>query len=596
MPFRARSSSFGATSGRAYTPPYRGNTPAAEPAQVTPEPTTTTTTGSTRVWQEGDEIPDMDDLPQTRPSATGAAPTIRKVGGLRISSEHELGLPVKKARVPVEYSAQQNAPIHSPAKIIVVNAKAGTGKTTMCVGYADARPQEKMLYVAFNKAIQEEAVNRFGSNVTAKTMHSLAWADFGRHYGDAKRLARPWRALVLKNEANITTFKDAAATQSILNSFFHSASTEIGPEHALEAELQYSLNDIEIHANVALARNVWRRMLDRRDTLSVPDDAYLKMWALSKPRLKFDRIIFDEAQDANPVIAEVIRAQTHAGLLYVGDPHQSIYGFRGATNAMSDFGDSAKKFDLSQTWRFGPKIAKVANDILREFKGEKVMIEGMGKDMPYVPGAPITVLSRTNAQLFKTAAQRQGKGVHWVGGCEKYQLGKLIDAYNLYMNKRDQIRDPFMRHFSSWAEMQAYAEEAKDPETRVLTEVIEEYRKETPNLVAAIRENEVKVQAQAEVVLSTSHGAKGLDFDFVELADDFKILKETEEDLANDPYAPINEQEINLLYVAVTRAKKMLQLDKETLAWIKDLPTHQEARARALRAVQSRDARRSETL
>lgn len=497
-------------------------------------------------------------------------------------------MPAATRQKTVNYSDQQNTVIHCPAKIIVVNAFAGTGKTTTAVGYADARPKKRFLYVAFNKGIQTEAQSRFGPNVECRTGHSLAYSAVGRHY--QARMARPWRTFTLRNEAAIGSVRDAAIVQSILNKFFQSAATEVTYAHGEEAGLEFNADEREIHACAQLARNVWKRMQDRSDNISIPDDAYLKMWALTRPKLDYDHIIFDEAQDSNPVMEQVIRAQIHANILYIGDRHQSIYAFRGANNAMDGFDASAKQLHLSQTWRFGPRIAHVANLILGELKGEKVKIEGLGTDAKYEKGAPTTKLARTNAQLFKDAAQRQGKGVHWLGGSEKYRLDRILDAYNLYANNRSQVKDPVVRQFSSWTEMQQYAEEAKDREIKVLASVVEEYRKDTPDLIKAIKDNEVRDQSRATLTLSTAHGAKGLDWDYVSIAEDFEILADTEADLAIDPLANIEEQEINLLYVGVTRAKKRLQLNEETLAWIEKLPEHRAARNVALQKSLRRQA------
>jgi F-box protein 18 (helicase) len=205
----------------------------------------------------------------------------------------------------------------------------------------------------------------------------------------------------------------------------------------------------------------------------------------------------------------------------------------------------------------------------------------MGRDVPYVNGAPITKLSRTNAQLFKDATLVHGKGVHWVGGIEGYNLSKILDAYYLYANKRDKIRDPFMRNFSSFKELAAYAEEAKDPEARILSEVIEEYRHETPGLVNEVKANAVPVAEDASLVLTTTHKAKGLDWPYVQIADDFEILNDTEAALAADPHALIEEQELNLLYVGFTRAKCALQVNAETKGWLGQLPKHRAAREAA---------------
>lgn len=500
---------------------------------------------------------------------------VHRSGGLRIYGGTESSAPRRPA---VSYSDQQNTIIHCPSNIIVVNAFAGTGKTTTAVGYADFRPNEKFLYIAFNKGIQEEAAQRFGPNVTCRTSHSLAYSAIGRNY--AKRIARPWRALTLQNEAGLRTVREAALAQSILSSFFHSADDQITVAHGAEAIEQFRAEDHEIHDAAANARRIWERMKDLRDSISIPDDAYLKMWALSKPRLKYDHIIFDECQDANPVTSQIVRAQTHAKLLYIGDRHQSIYGFRGAHSAMDDFAN-AKQLQLTQTWRFGPRIAKLANLLLNDLLGESAQIQGMAEDGKFVKGSCITKLSRTNAQLFKDAALRMGEGVNWVGGSKGYQLNRLIEAHNLFAGRRDQITDPFLRHFGSWAEMQSYAEEAKDPETKILAEVVDEFRGDTPMLVNRIKENEVLDAKDAELVLTTAHKSKGLDWDYVQIADDFEILAETEADLAVDPNAPVNTQELNLLYVGFTRAKKKLQLNEESIGWLERLPEHQAARERA---------------
>jgi F-box protein, helicase, 18 len=171
--------------------------------------------------------------------------------------------------------------------------------------------------------------------------------------------------------------------------------------------------------------------------------------------------------------------------------------------------------------------------------------------------------------------------VHWVGGIENYTIDKILDAYHLFARKRDKIRDPFLRNFASFGELASYAQEARDPEARVLSEVIEEYRHETPGLVQEVRDNAVPAAGDADLVLTTAHKAKGLDWDYVQIADDFEILAETEAALAADPYSVIEEQEINLLYVAATRAKKALQLNAETKAWLEHLPKHRAARAAA---------------
>uniref|UniRef100_UPI0013D42A21 UvrD-helicase domain-containing protein n=1 Tax=Klebsiella pneumoniae TaxID=573 RepID=UPI0013D42A21 len=68
--------------------------------------------------------------------------------------------------------------------------------------------------------------------------------------------------------------------------------------------------------------------------LKMTHDGYLKLFQLSKPDLskQFGLIMVDEWQDTNEVTMDIVLEQD-ARLILVGDRHQSIYGFRGATNA-----------------------------------------------------------------------------------------------------------------------------------------------------------------------------------------------------------------------------------------------------------------------
>ena len=56
-----------------------------------------------------------------------------------------------------------------------VEAKAGSGKTSTLVEVARANPDKRFLYLAFNKAIVNEAKGKFPKNVVVKTTHSLAY-------------------------------------------------------------------------------------------------------------------------------------------------------------------------------------------------------------------------------------------------------------------------------------------------------------------------------------------------------------------------------------------------------------------------------------
>ena len=70
---------------------------------------------------------------------------------------------------------EQQRIVASDARSLVVEAGAGTAKTTTLGLYAGARPRSRILYLAFNKSIQLEAAERMPPNVTCRTTHSIAW-------------------------------------------------------------------------------------------------------------------------------------------------------------------------------------------------------------------------------------------------------------------------------------------------------------------------------------------------------------------------------------------------------------------------------------
>jgi hypothetical protein len=99
---------------------------------------------------------------------------------------------------------------------------------------------------------------------------------------------------------------------------------------------------------------------------------YLKQFQLSRQpiKVKFGQekaapaevIMFDEAQDAAPVIRAIVQQQK-VQVIAVGDENQSIYGFTGAVNALDAF-DAPHVLKLTKSFRFGQAIADAANRLL----------------------------------------------------------------------------------------------------------------------------------------------------------------------------------------------------------------------------------------
>ena len=495
---------------------------------------------------------------------------------------------------PTQFSDEQREIINCSSRTIVAKALAGTGKTTTAAGFAARRKNSKILYMPFGKTVQLEAVKRFPPNTWCQTINSVAWEATSPRL--RAKLSNSFTPIMIKEEMNLSSFRQGGLVLQVINHFMTTADKEFRPAHAkCITESKWNASESEAANAIAGARLLWRKMTDETDKTPIPHDALLKMWALTNPRLDYDYIIFDEAQDTNPVTAGIISNQSHAARLYIGDPHQSIYGFRGATNAMEVMAQdpSAVQLSLSQTWRFGPKVAAVANLVLRELKKETSQLIGMGQDGAWDKKAHYTKLSRTNAQLFRDAATQQGKGIHWAGsnGIAGYNINRINDAYELFCGRP--CKDYTLRKFRGWGDLQQYAQESMDQEIKMLVSFVDEFRHDTTEIVKLLIDNEVRDESAARTTFTTAHKSKGLDWNYVELADDFEILMKVEDTLASDPLGTLGDdvvQEINLLYVALTRAKKCVQVNPETKEWIAGLEKFRATRNLAAQRANARKA------
>ncbi|NMS31050.1 UvrD-helicase domain-containing protein, partial [Vibrio parahaemolyticus] len=100
-------------------------------------------------------------------------------------------------------------------------------------------------------------------------------------------------------------------------------------------------------------------MTNVQDPFPTVHDCYLKQYQLGMPNLsrRYTTILFDEAQDANPVTSSIV-LQQNCKVILVGDRHQQIYRFRGANNALdSKELMNADQLYLTHSFRFGPNVS-----------------------------------------------------------------------------------------------------------------------------------------------------------------------------------------------------------------------------------------------
>lgn len=445
---------------------------------------------------------------------------------------------------------------------LIIDAKAGSGKTSTLVEIAKKRPFNTFLYLAYNEPVKREAKGKFFGNTTVHTIHSLAYEHIGCFYVEkltqnlsAKDIIKGSTILAemqKEDPRNQDIYTLSSGAADLLNAFFNSK--------------EDSIDSFEENEVWSIANEYWNKMQDLSNKdVKMTHDGYLKLFQASKITLPFNYILVDEAQDSNEVMLDIVLRQK-SKLIFVGDKHQEIYGFRRVTNIFKDKRfQSFKKLSLTKSFRFGAAVSYLANIILEEYTNEKVFVEGVSP----VPDEIVhdvsveknyTIITRTNAHLFDLAVQKtlEGKRVSIIGG-GSFEFDDLKDCYYLMRGQLFKMKNQYFKKMGSFLGMKDIARKTKDLEMSFLIKVVEKYGDDIINHIEMLERSLVNKNEYADVVLTTIHKSKGLEFFNVKLADDYYSLF-TRDGKRKPPFS-IPYEEINLYYVAITRAMEKIEMN-----------------------------------
>ncbi len=484
----------------------------------------------------------------------------------------------------MELTQEQRDIIHSTGNI-KINAVAGSGKTTTVIEYARTRPStSKILYLAFNKSVKLEAAKKFAdkglNNVRVETAHSLAFRHIVSKFGYRVRSHGYKTNEIVEllnlqgNEEKHTEYVIANHINKFIAYFCNSDKEKVQDLNYLDTitDTKARVFVSAFYDYIVVQARILLGKMDKGE-IEITHDFYLKKFQLSNPKLNYDYILFDEGQDASPAMLDVFFKQK-ATKVIVGDTHQQIYGWRFAVNSLekADF----TTYHLSTSFRFSQDIANLAMEVLKFKKhiGEHqtIPITGKGNNKEIQTKA---VLARTNLGLLLKAIEyvtekKKVKHIYFEGNISSYTYAdegaSLYDVLNLYNKKNYLIKDKLIKAMKGLDELEDYIEKTEDVQLAMMVDIVKEYGNKIPDIIKAIKEKHVENdnKEKAEMIFSTVHRCKGMEYDAVQLVNDF-ISEEKLEKLKNDRKAEeINTQklneEINLLYVAVTRTKSSIHI------------------------------------
>lgn len=465
----------------------------------------------------------------------------------------------------MKYTKEQEAIfncIENTDNHLIVNAGAGTGKTTTIVEAANKIGNVKSAFLAFNKSIATELAERLPKDVEAKTFHAFGFAAI-RAAGVKTRVNNYKLNNIIKDllGADYAFAPLKKLVSLVKGSLIDGKDTE----SIIDLICEYNINfNSEREQNIAIESIPAILTMCKTQTHIIDFDDMIWLPLVNDyPFPKYDVLFVDEAQDFNESQREMISKCVNGGrCIIVGDKNQAIYGFRGAdSNSIEMFRQRLQKgsreiseFPLSISWRCPKSVVREANRYVKQFSAPDFAIEGtVIENASFNPKKDDMVLCRYNAPLISAfySLISQGKSAYILGRDLTKGLITAIERVTKNTNMGvEEFKQLFLQDFDNNyrrllnlnKENQAIALEDKKDCIMIFLE-----KADTVGGVIMAIEKLFKDSDKGDIMLSTVHKAKGLE------ADNVYILA-TER--MPHPYG--GNEENNICYVAITRAKKNL--------------------------------------
>ncbi|CAD2070344.1 putative DNA helicase II / UvrD Superfamily I protein [Escherichia phage Paula] len=466
-------------------------------------------------------------------------------------------------------------------RFLTIQAKSGSGKTSTLYLLANST-EDRILYLAFNKSMAEEARRKMPLNVECRTLHSICYqfldhrlrAKLSRPEGQYVNVAGTGSEIAKKFKINnlidkrgktlLTRAMIGLMIKQTVGKFEFSDDPFISRKHFPSVHLadikRKGINEHKLITEVVkYAKQLWRERIDPNTDTLMTHDTYVKLFELSGADLGYDIIFGDEFQDVNPAFLSILRnAKSAKQVVVVGDEYQSIYQFRGSQNMMKETSTYGAELPLTACFRFGPKVANIANMILSDKEPLRHPLVGKGFDT--VVGSyksdvvdytkPYTIIFRKNLTLLMEAMDRIADGEEIIINVDTRDFISMVDSVNaLRRGDIEKVKHETVLPYADWDEFVECAE--ADPDAKRLLNIVVSGKANTIAHTLRTHRN----SPTAKVTLTTAHKSKGLEWDQVIVANDFP----SNYDKKTGEWVGLEEAERNLLYVAHTRCVKCLQ-------------------------------------
>jgi len=415
-------------------------------------------------------------------------------------------------------------------EILAIKSVAGSGKTTTLLELAKLHPTKRILYLAFNRALIKDIGIKIHKqnikNLFPSTFHSLAL----RAYVSVKNKEPELTELRPQTlDTIIPWFRGKPYT---IRKYYTDLYRNFCGHPTYSTPTEFTTRTIG--SEKPLLNSLWSKTLLNQ---LLTFDSLLKLCLMNKwfkgfIDSNYDMIMIDETQDFDIMMLRMILDDTTIPKLFVGDPMQSIYQWRGCINGFDYMPSNSLIIEFYSTFRIGDPACEL---IRSKFKNCWMISKSknstmLSKDTSLLRDIPYTYLFRTWKHLLETA---------------KTTSRIWIDNYSKQVEKMRSLHTILLKFGGAIS-----SEEFPDDLPMFLKSLSTE---ELDTLICTI-ENNLTTKEDALYKFYTVHSYKGLEDDTIRVA--------------NDINGDIDQ---NLYYVALTRGMNLIVEDTTQVEII--LPT-----------------------
>ena len=425
---------------------------------------------------------------------------------------------------------------------LLVQAYAGTGKTTTLFEYAKRWSTKSILYLAYNTSLSKETATKFigCSNVNVFTINSFIFRQLDKKKMDIDEIT--------PNDVMEYLELDEYASKKILESFKRYCSSD-----SLEPPNETGVGEL------------WNAMFVE-NKLKVTHEGYVKYYQMQQHKhIDYDIIMIDEVQDCTDCVLSIVCNLNNITKIFVGDSYQQLYGFNHVNNPYEYISGKLElsRKTLTTSFRFSYNLMYLCN----RFLNSKFLVKGFRrskKELEYTQvynqhelygddfqirydllPTNTTIVCRYNVTLLSTMFDMGTRNIKYNTHQKEIDFDHEMDIVNEIMNinNMDYKKNTIVDKFKSVNDLSVYVSKMNLSEWKTRLRLYSVHGNSMIHLWESAKRSYTRSDGYT---LITAHQSKGLEFDNVLIANDFTFN---------------NTDACYVMYVAMSRAKRKLYIN-----------------------------------